>query len=342
MGKFNTSDGVNFERTIEQVITDYARYLLEKELISSDNFHYYTSDGQDELLDVLFDKLYETTTYRGQEVHTLDSFYHFCRFVLRDFGNRYVWNSFVKDMFLATEYNKNTAIMASRSLGKSFFNYVLYPSFKMFLYPKTKFLAVSNIPMQCIENLRILKEVIEKNEVLFQKKETHLGKDLKWTERQIQYNSGMFITISAGTSPKGLHVHYVIVDDMITEGCQLNDTEAQNYVFGQLYPTVQRNKGRLMISGTPVHYKDLYHYVMGDKPDFEGKPIADGRKSWLGFYSRMFPILDDTENSRYPDVYSNEEILGPTGIRETQGEIRFQRDLILLLEYVVRLFLCLI
>ena len=152
------------------------------------------------------------------------------------------------------------------------------------------------------------------------------GKELKWTERQIEYNGGMLITLSAGTSPKGLHVHYVIVDDILTEGAQLNDEEMINYIFGQLYPTVQRMKGRMIVTGTPLHRKDIYHLLMGDKPNFEGDPIADGGMSDRGFFSRMFPIMNRDEEPLLPTIYDIEQI---KHIRLTVGDIKFEREYLL-------------
>lgn len=326
MGKFNSTDGANFRRSIQDVANSYARFLLEKKVITDDEFAYYIKDGREELLDILMDKIYETEDYKGVVVSTVDAFYHFCTFVIGDYHNQQVWNSFVRDMFISVERNKDTAVMASRSIGKSFFNFVLYPLFKMFLYEGTKFLHVSNIPTQCVENLRIAKEVIDANEVLFQKKGAWKGKDLKWTERQIEYNDGMFITLSAGTSPKGLHVHFAVVDDILTEESQLNDEEMENYIFGQLYPTVQRAKGRMIITGTPLHQKDIYHNLMGDKPNYEGGPIHDGRLSHRKFFSKMFPIADEEGHSLFPDIYSDSDVLY---IREKVGEIKFQREYML-------------
>ena len=77
MGKFNSSDGVNFTRTIQNIVHDYARFLLEKKVITDDEFAYYVTDnqGQHELLDILFDKIYETEIYKDVEVYTLDSFF---------------------------------------------------------------------------------------------------------------------------------------------------------------------------------------------------------------------------------------------------------------------------
>jgi len=329
MGKFNSADGVNFLRSIDDVVKDYASFLYNKKVITEDELTYFLGDGKNELLDILLGKVYETELVNDVPVNTLDAFYHYCRFIIKKYQGKTIWNKFVKGMFLAIEHHKNTCVMASRSIGKSFFLYSLYPSYKMFLYPNTKFLDVSNIPMQCIENLRIMKDIIDKNEILYQKKDVAKGKELKWTERQIEYNGGMLITLSAGTSPKGLHVHYAVVDDMVTEGCQLNDEEAINYVLGQLYPTVQRNKGRMILSGTPIHKKDLYHFFMGDKPDFEGDIVSDGI-SWKGFFCKVFPLVDEiAETSLYPEIYTDEEIFGPTGIRETQGDIKFSREYLL-------------
>lgn len=326
MGKFNSTDGINFTRSTNQIINDYAKFLLDKKIISDEELLYYVNDGQGELLDGLIEQLYETEKYHTVTVSTLNSFYIFCTIVLKEYHNQRVWNSFVKNMFLAIERNKDTAIMASRSIGKSFFNFVLYPLFKMFLYKGTKFLHISNIPTQCVENLRITKEVIDSNEFLFQKKGAWKGKELKWTERQIEYNDGMLITLSAGTSPKGLHVHYAAVDDILTEGAQLNDEEMATYIFGQVYPTIQRAKGRLIVTGTPLHRKDIYHLLMGDKPNFEGDPISDGQVSYKKFFSMMFPIADEDDKSLFPDIYTDSDV---EYIREKVGEIAFQREYML-------------
>lgn len=328
MGKFNSSDGVNFSRTLQDVVNDYARFLYDRGLISDDEMSYYvtTPDGRNEVMDILFEKLYETEIYRGIEVSTLDSFYHFCHFIIKEYNRKEVWNDFVKEMFLTVEHNKDIAIMATRGIGKSFFLYTLYPQYKMFLHRGTKFLHISNIPTQCIENLRINKSVIDSNEVLYMKKEVWKGKELKWTERQIEYNGGMLLTVSAGTSPRGQHVHYCILDDIITEGCQLNDEEAREYLYGQAYPTVQRLGGRMIVSGTPIHIKDLYHFIMGDKKDFQGTLIRDGRFSAENFYCKTYPALKDTGEAFLPEVYPIEVI---NQIRNKIGEIKFQREYML-------------
>ena len=114
MGKFNSSDGYNFKRSVKDILGDYARFLLKNSVINDQEFNYYLSEGKDELLDILFEKIYETEIINGVEVDTLDSFFHFCNFIIGTYNGQRVWNVFVKEMFLSIERNKNTCIMASR------------------------------------------------------------------------------------------------------------------------------------------------------------------------------------------------------------------------------------
>ena len=64
MGKFNNTDGINFIRSISDVVKDYAKFLLDKEIIDNNDFQYYITDGKEELLDILFERIYEIEAYR--------------------------------------------------------------------------------------------------------------------------------------------------------------------------------------------------------------------------------------------------------------------------------------
>lgn len=328
MGKFNIAGG--FTRTIKQICIDYLEYLIKINVIDSSKKEYYLNDGRAEVEALLIEKVYETEKYNGVNISTLNAFWTFCNFIIRTdaaTGQR-VWNRFVSEAFLIVERNRNVSLMASRGLGKSYKMYNLYPAFKNFLYRGTKFLLVSNIPQQCVSNLRILKATIDSNELLYTKKEVSKGKDLKWTEREIEYNGGYILTLSAGTSPKGQHVHYCICDDILTDTSSYSDIEIENYVLGQLLPCVQRLKGRLVVCGTPLHPKDLYHSLMNTKEDFGGKLIEHGAMSAKGFYSRTFPIITNEaiKEVYLPDVFSWEYL---QQIRLNQGEIKFQREYLL-------------
>ena len=325
MGKFNTYG--SFFRTRDDIIRDYTDYLIKIEVIKAEEREIYLTEKTEEIESILLEKCYDREKHRGVYVSSKLAFWTFCNFIIcRDYiTNQRVWNKFVSDLFNVVEMNTNSCIMASRGIGKSYFYFVLYPAFKMFLYPHTRFLIVSNIPQQCISNLRLLKQTLDLNETLSQKKEISKGKDLKWTEREIEYNKGYLLTISAGTSPRGQHPHYCFGDDIIVES-SYSDEEMENYILGQLIPCVQRSGGRLCVSGTPQHLKDLYHSLMNEKDNFGGKLISHGAMSAKGFYSKTFPIINDKNEIYLPEVFSHQKL---KQVRQTQGELKFQREYLL-------------
>jgi len=237
---------------------------------------------------------------------------------------KYVGEKNCYDLTIGGEATHNY-IANNIMVHNSYMNFVLYSSFKMFLFKHTDFLLITNIPSQAIDNLRILKNTIDGNELLFEKKDTFKGKDLKWTERQIEYNGGLIHTRSLGTTPKGLHVNYVICDDIITDTTVYSYSEIENYVLGQAYPCVQRKRGRFIVSGTPLSSNDVYHVLMNEKINNEGKQINDGRLSALQFYSIMYPALVKGV-AAFPDILNENEL---AQIRITQGDLKFEREYLL-------------
>lgn len=309
MSKFNT--GAAFDRTIQSVALDYASFLLDKGVIDGEEFEYFTNteNGKIEILDGLLEKVYEKERLEdGRVVPTLSAFAHYCKFIIKEFHGRDVWNRFVRDLFEVKRKHRYLAFMASRGLGKSFFQYVLYTSFVMFTNPGYKIAFFANTPDQLIENIRFLKHLIDSNEILYSKKDVDKGKDLKWTERQIEYNHGMLYSRSAGTSPRSLHIDEVIIDDIRPETSQLNDEELIDYTLSQVMPIIQRRQGLMSISGTPIHLKDYYHFFMNTDPDWNGTLIEDGRVSHAGFYSVTYPAFDIDGEPYLNSVYSKEQL----------------------------------
>lgn len=316
-----------FERTINDVVFDYAGFLLRKKLISSDDYQHFTSPkGSIELLDVLLDKVYEVEEFEGRLIPTVEAFQHYCVFVIKTYGGRKVWNRFVKDLFEEKRKNTDFSFMASRGLGKSFFLYVLYTSFKMFTNSGYKLTFFANVPIQLVENLRLLRTLIDNNEVLYSKKAVEKGKDLKWTERQIEYNGGMLYSISAGTSPRFMHVHEVIIDDIRTETSKQTDAELIDYTLSQIFPIAQRNDGPITISGTPIHLKDYYHFFMGSLREWKGQLIINGEKSHLGFVSKVWKAELEDGTPYLPEVYNKAKL---ERTKNKIGDIRFQREYML-------------
>lgn len=323
------------QRTIKQIVNDYATALYRTGKINREEFekHTTTKDGQSEILEILLSKLYETEEVNGQLVSSMDAFYHFCEFIVhRDPASGLkIWNSFVHDLFRDIEYHQLSSIMAPRGHGKSYMAYVLYPIFKAFLFPYVDAVLVSNIPKMNERNFRVLKRVIEANELLSEKID-YTGKEkTKWTESEIAYNHGYIEGISIGSSPRSAHVKFVVGDDPLRDDARYSDEYYKNFFLGQLLPTIQRYKGRMVLLGTPQHFEDLFHTVMNTKVEGEeaiprpvGQLITDGRISHLGFYSRVYKAYDEeTGKVLLPEVFSMDQL---DKIRRTQGEIYFQRE----------------
>lgn len=312
MSKFNT--GAGFSRTINDVVNDYSLFLLQKKVITAKDYEYYTSDemGKIEILDALLEKVNETEELpKIGTVPTISAFTHFCKFVVKEYQGRPVWNRFLRDVFDAKRRNKFFAFQASRGLGKSFFLYSLYTPFKFFTNKNYQISFFANIPIQLVENLRIMRSVIDGNEVLYSKKDIDKGKELKWTERQIEYNNGMIYSFTAGQSPRFSHVNEAIIDDIRPEKSQLTDKELIDYILSQIMPTIRRKNGGVTLSGTPIHLQDVYHYFMNTQPEWEGEFITDGRMSHNGFCCYVWPAtLDGTLDGEpyLPEIYDKQTL----------------------------------
>jgi hypothetical protein len=328
MPEFDGLDNEYF-RTKETICLHYLDDLIKNGAVSEHQKEYYSKEGISEVFELLLEKLYETEMRRGQRVSTLDAFYHFCNYVLyKDVSSgRPIWNPFVRQLFLDVEMHRLTAIMAHRGSGKSFFFYCLYVPFKTFLWRGFDVLLISNIRDMCERNMRKLKQVIINNELLLEKRDVEQkgSKNLKWTEMEIEYNAAIIKSCSIGTSPRSAHVPLIIFDDPLRDDNRYSDQYIENYTFGQLMPCAERTRGRLIISGTPFHFKDLFHTAMrrGDRL------CRNGEISTKGFYCKKYPAIVDKEKNTVliPEVFSYENLMKT---KETQGERFFNREYMLI------------
>lgn len=318
-----------FLRTKDEIFIDYLEDLVENGVIQKDQFENYRTTGKKEILDLLDKKIHETEDYYGARISTLDSFYHFCNYLVKKdvATNRKVWNSLVKKFFLAVERNQYTCFMCARGHGKSYF-WCLYTLFKAYTNPFFECIIASNTPKMGKRLFRVLNRLIDSNELLFERRNPDNKQDIPNTQFEMEYNHGYFEVTSVGTTPRSAHVSLAIVDDPLRDDKRYSDDFIENYVFGQIYPIVQRKKGRLAISGTPMHHKDLFHNVMRGS---DGKLITDGRISdgeHKGFWCKMFPaILDELKKvTLLPETFSYDDLIR---IKETQGDLFFTREYML-------------
>ena len=317
-------------RSIYKICSKYVNYLIEKGIIPIEEKYDYINDKQEEVLEALFEKLYETEEHKGVKISTLSAFWHFCEFVLSEdpIKGKSIWNELVKNLFIDIERNRYCCLLASRGMGKSYFAHGIYTLFKSFLYRYTDSLLVTNVPNQYESNMRILKRLIESNELLMKKKDP----DATWTKSQIEYNGGIIQAQSVGTPPRGRHVHYIFVDDCLRDDNKISEEELNNFIKGQLLPCAQRWKSRMVLTGTPLHISDIYHDLMNTKPDYKGQLIIDGKMSHCGFYSKAYPIITNYEKKEIflPELFSWEELITNTNsVKNIQGDDIFSREYLL-------------
>jgi len=312
-----------FLRNKSEIIIDYKNDLLKHSLIKPE-------DELNIIEDLLDKKIHETESYKGVQIATLDAFYHFCNYVVKkDYAtDRMIWNSFIKKMFLVVEKHQYNCIEAARGHGKSFF-WVLYGLFKAYTNPFFECIIASNTPKMGKRLFRVLNRIIDANELLTERRNPDNKKEIPNNQDEMEYNHGFFEVTSVGTTPRSAHVNLAIADDPLRDDKRYSDDFIKNYIFGQLFPIVQVKKGRMIISGTPMHYKDIFHTVMRDTMN---KKITNGRISageHKGFYCISYPAVLNVEKEEVllPEVFTYEELLN---IRKTQGDLYFTREYLLI------------
>jgi len=234
-------------RTKKDIANTYRNYLIEqgKDKSVVDTF------SDDELIEIIIEKCYDVSEIEGIKVSSVDAWFHFCNFIIHEdyLTGQKVWNKFVQDVFEIIEGNTQICFMASRGLGKSFITFVLYPLFKTFLFAHTDIIIVTNIPKMARRNLRVLKRIVDSNELLLEKKDMSNLRELKWGDKEVVYNEGFIETLSIGTTPRSAHVPLVILDDPLRDDNKYSNEHIFDFVRGQLLPCVKRLHGRLIVNG---------------------------------------------------------------------------------------------
>lgn len=219
--------------------------------------------------------------------------------------------------------------MAARGHGKSYVAFCLYTIFKHYLIKGFETVLCSNIPRMTKRNFRVLKRIIENNELLLEKKDTSNMRTLIWSTLEIEYNKGIIETTSLGSTPRSAHVNLVILDDPLRDDNKYTEIFIRDYVLGQMKPIILRKKGRMVVDGTPQHQEDIFHYLMNTKIDLNENPIGelidDGRISYKGFYSKVFKAIINRETKEVllPEIFSYEQLMQE---EKTIGSIRFARE----------------
>lgn len=329
MTKFQPLRNQNL-RTKAQILNKFEEYCLKEKILTIED-----KLSEQELLILLNEFLYETEEINGVLCATNRAWWIWINIVIdiEPTTKKKIWNNFIQDLFQDIEHHRYTAVLASRGTGKTY-ALCLYSLFKMYLFDFTNIVFASNIPRMCKRAVRKAKQIVDSNELLLEKKGLEKKKDLIWSQDQFEYNEGLFETVSLGSIVRSAHVNYVIADDLLKDDNRCSTEEVDNFVFGQLFPIAQRFKARFVISGTPLHTKDLYHDVMNEKPNFMGRRLSNGLFSYRGFYCKEYRIISDWETKQIylPDLFTWWELAderNPQSMLVTQGQSKFMREYML-------------
>lgn len=311
-------------RTKKQIVNDYKEYLVSKGQKVSEL-------TDDDLFETLIEVLYDTELVGGKKVSSVKAWFHFINFVLRYYVGTadLLWNPFVKEVFEIVEHNNLVCLESARGSGKSSILTIFYPIFKMFLFEGTDILLCANVPRTAKRNFRKWKKFIEQNEVLKSKiDKEQVNAYSRWGSAEAEYNGGLIETIGVGGTVRGAHTPLVIGDDLLRDDNKVSPLQVREFVLGQLYPGVISGNGRMIIIGTPLFSKDLFHELMNSKHDFQGKKITWGGVSAKGFFCKSFPAITDykTKKVGFPWKYDWDKLMM---IRNTVGELRFAKEFLL-------------
>lgn len=266
-------------------------------------------------------KYIESLTDSLEEAMRKSSLNYFITSVLQEFQvnwHHLEWGQFVE------QYSK-LCVIAPRDHGKTFFFSHAYPIWKMYRYGGRKNLVGRNVndmlnyrgfiitnEMNLAEELlEQIKITVEENDIL--RERLHPSRPDWWAKTSIRCKNGARLGLkSYGSSFRGRHPSYIIVDDFLKDNViysEIQRRKATDY-FHSVIMNAIIPKGQVIVVGTPFHAADLY----GDLKD---KRTTNG---WRVF---EYPAITTTGKVLWADRYSYEDLMEK---RATQGNIIFSRE----------------
>lgn len=248
------------------------------------------------------------------------SFNYFLQSVIPDFimnWHHVEWGNFIQIF-------KYLCVIAARDHSKSFTFSFGYPLWKMYRYQNRSWngrvpleftlskegMLITNEYRLAKRLLRIIKDEIESNPILRDKlyPETREG----WAKEEIKCKNGAYLSLkSKGSSMRGPHPGYIIVDDFLDESSLYSQEQREKSIttFHSEIMNMVLPQGQVCVVGTPFHKKDLY-------ADLKQKP------KWKVFeYPAIFPDGTILWDHRY-------DIQALIDKKDSQGSINFSREIL--------------
>lgn len=224
---------------------------------------------------------------------------------IEDMGEEETWSLYVPEFanYLANDIiNHNT-----------FFFDFAYPLWMSVTRPGTTGFIFSKTQEQASRILGDIKDEIEQNPML-----KHLvpmrKSGVQWSSTSIRLTNGSRIYARGfGTSVRGAHPHWIIVDDGLNDETAYSEMRRKkeiDYFYNAISNMLVPN-GQLIVVGTPFHQQDLYG-------DLEQNSEYEFRK-----YQAIIQGSDGAEYPLWPERYNLERLQAK---RREIGNVRFARE----------------
>ena len=200
---------------------------------------------------------------------------------------------FHHEIYKAMSRYRYSKIMVSRQHGKTTMavSYILWQAFYL---SHKDILVVSSTKDQSTKFLERVKEGIIDNELLARLKPTAdnlfdptTASDYKWASEEIWTSTKVKIfTRAFGSSIRGLSPNLVICDDILKSeetNSSISEDRAKDLFFGDIMPTVNTTRGRVVVIGTPISFTDLLSELTEEK----------------GFHEVVFPAVITNEKGEW-------------------------------------------
>ncbi len=226
----------------------------------------------------------------------------FCRDVLNiDFEPHHKdWQQIVKtDKFVLVE--------CSRDHGKTWFFSFAYPLWRG-IFDRLDICLISYSYDQSMKLTEHIKRELENNEFFIQT----LPKNYRdtWTKTELVLANGTSIrSESFGSSIRGGHYDFIIVDDPLKDYGGMNREDQRNFFYGVVLPALKPD-GQIIVVGTPIDFNDL---------------LANIEKNQI-FKSYFFPAIKDDGSLLWEKRYNRAKL---DERRKTIGSWIFSREYLL-------------
>jgi len=220
---------------------------------------------------------------------------------------------FHREWIETVEKHERVCIMSSRDHAKTTYVTVLYPlwkawhneNYEIFIFSASEDLAKDLLlRIKLLTDLPYFNDMLLFPNMLIYKKKKNLG---GWGSTELTFgNKSRIIAKGYGSANRGPHPQIVICDDVLTDKTQLSDEMIEQIFYQAISPMPLE---KLIVVGTPQHYKDLLHQL------FENKI----------YVSKKYPAIIDEEKKKvlWPQRWSYEKLMRR---KEEIGEINFSKE----------------